>query len=666
MATGPQSGADAQCEAGTRENQAAPVGGKRTSEEASLDLFDDGRDSLRARTDQEGDCDMDSIKGADMGANEPQKQRANEPHDNKTRYYWLDITPSGQETWTERQKESAIAITSEDIAACAALILTEIAYDNPGYPDSFAQAGVIYTDDAMKIPGLAAAFTSHANRAKFIAHTQGTMLLSPSKDSEIVEAQVPYKVARNDSEPEMAQAMMRKESARITVFIKYARVEVTPYLINQAIESQCKGIIITSRARQNSITDAQGRPLKTIMGNKPEIHARIAKTRDTIHLPRVFIIHGNAFRYKVQDGYFPNHCPKCHQTKCECKEIIEDLERTLKWKNDLRKKQKDHTQKRAESAAASSTAPQDARTALLASRGQAGKALAMKRTAKQRATPCRDYLKGTCTRGDKCAYAHTRPECKSNRCENKIPNIQAHESTHGHKPAHAQASRKAHGRTHTHACTHTHTGTYTSKQGSAISTHTNIQEYTQAHTCAHTHEHNRKYTHANAPCNTRTHECAHVRTHTASHDCDHTLTHTRTRIDMHVHVHTHLRTSTCEHPQTHIHTYIQASPFAHKHTHERAHACLRTDTHVRSTHTRTHAHAHTITRNEAHVHIHSHAHARTSALTHIHEPALSITSTHDRELIYNHIANCMIAHIGQCASSDCAHSPMRLSTIINI
>ena len=428
--------------------------------------------------------------------NEPQKARANEPRETSTKLYWIDVSATDQDKWTARQVESAAAITPEDVSACIALQLTEIAYKKQGFPESFAQSGVTYTDDTRKIVGIAAAFTSHAARATFIDETNGIVLVSPGKDCDDADAQVPYKIARNDSTPEMAQALMRKESARLTVFMKYESDPVTPRMVNQAILEQCRGIIITSRARQNSITDAQGRPLKSIMGTKPEIHARVAKLTGTpFHLPRVFIINGKPLRYKVEQSYFSNLCPTCHQTFCECAEIKAEVERTLQWKKDIRSKQRAYKQNKTDSSAGSSTAPQDVRASLLASRGSKGKEVANKRTQHQRTTLCRDFPKGTCKYGDRCAFSHSIPECTHYSCDKRKAIYNVRKQTHHYSYTHLYKIKYS-----THARTSIHATNEYRRNNLYINTHSNcgVRHHSlriRSLTIVYTHTRNSNYDH---------------------------------------------------------------------------------------------------------------------------------------------------------------------------
>ena len=151
----------------------------------------------------------------------------------------------------------------------------------------------------MKIKGLALALESARARSAFITHTKGTIFISPSDLADDSEAQVPYTVKRDDAQPEMASALMRQQSARISIFTKGAPFKITAYLINRAVEDQSKGVMITHKARDNYELDDHGRPIRAI-GNKSVRHLRVSKTGAPVTLPTVFIIHTHPLRYKIE------------------------------------------------------------------------------------------------------------------------------------------------------------------------------------------------------------------------------------------------------------------------------------------------------------------------------------------------------------------------------
>ena len=65
--------------------------------------------------------------------------------------YWAVIAPDMRKEWTEPQKASALRITIEDLAACCALVLTEINDEDPSIPDHFEQSGVTKTEGELAV-----------------------------------------------------------------------------------------------------------------------------------------------------------------------------------------------------------------------------------------------------------------------------------------------------------------------------------------------------------------------------------------------------------------------------------------------------------------------------------------------------------------------------------
>ena len=267
--------------------------------------------------------------------------QANEPPLKEERLYWVSISPSDSASWTEAQKESAIRITVPDLSSCALLSLTEITSVDTAFPDRFAQTGSTTTDDERAIKGLQVAFETSQQRDKFVTHNAGCMLVSASEDAENDEAQVLYTVKRDDAQPEMAFALMRRQSGSITIYTRRSRIRVTPSMINRAVETQTTGLTLVTKARYVYERDANGRPMKSAMGAKPEFHVRVMKS-EKYTLPRVFCIQSFPYRFVTQHGYF-KECNTCHQSPCECEDVKADLQRQLEYKQ----KQRDAQQMRA-------------------------------------------------------------------------------------------------------------------------------------------------------------------------------------------------------------------------------------------------------------------------------------------------------------------------------
>ena len=183
---------------------------------------------------------------------------------------------------------------------------------------------------------------------------------------------------------------MRKDSARITFNLSNAPFKITARAINQAIAESFKGIALVVKARQNSELDSKGRPMRSVMGDKPFIHARIATTGGRIRLPRVVVIEGpggrtHPVRYKTDEGYF-EVCGVCHQGKCECSAVKADMEKSLALTAEARAKQKERTKgKQTEGPPAPQRSMRDE---LVARRGEKGKAAVACGTEAQAATLC--------------------------------------------------------------------------------------------------------------------------------------------------------------------------------------------------------------------------------------------------------------------------------------
>ena len=386
----------------------------------------------RKRVDGQGGAVQDGPPTHKDNAPEP----ANAPTPRKL--YWLTIMPSDPTKWTEAQKASALRITANDLASCCALPLSEMNCIDEKNPDRFAQSGVTATNDEFAIKGLSAAFETKEARAEFIRHTHGVLLVSSSDDADDPEAQVEYNVKLDDSTPEMAFALLKQQSSRVTVKLERAPFIIMPSMISKAIEESFEGCTLVHKARRSTELDDEGRPLTSVIGGKAQMHARIAKGGGKVSLPRVLVINKWPLRYKIQKGFLENHCNGCHQHPCECKEVQAELERTLAFKADMRGKQKARSQanrQQAEAASSGAAPPKhDARSALLAKRGAKGQAVMNKRTEKQKNTACKHWTAtGTCPFGDRCSFKHGTPECKAHSCIytycNRVNVLKANEPT---------------------------------------------------------------------------------------------------------------------------------------------------------------------------------------------------------------------------------------------
>ena len=335
--------------------------------------------------------------------------------------YWAKIAPpDARQEQTPAQTESAKRITVEDLAACCAIVLTQINEEDDSIPDRFEQTGVYKTEDDRALMGLHVAFAStHARRA-YIEKTNGFMQVSNGEDADVEEAQVVYTVKIDSSQPEMAYALLRKQSARMIVYTKGAPFKLPVLELQRAILKQTKGITIVYPPRRGSELDQNGKPLRDILGPKPEIYLRIGKTGDDVSLPGVIIIRSFPFRYKIQPGYFKTAkgtdlCNACHHDPCECDEIKEDVSNSLDYKNAVRKKKQAFKE--------GGTSAGDARAQRLAKRGAKGKEAITARTARQKSTPCQNYWdKGKCKYGEKCLFSHSiAPDRGKSRCNIHTP-----------------------------------------------------------------------------------------------------------------------------------------------------------------------------------------------------------------------------------------------------
>ena len=288
-------------------------------------------------------------------------------------------------------------------------------------------SGITVTDDDRHIKGLIAAFESKEARAAFIAHTHGVILVSSSDDADDPSAQIEYVVKADESTPEMAFALMKQMSYRITIFTARAPFVIHPSMVSQAIQDQFSGVSLTHKVRRSTAYDSEGRPMTGIMGGEIKMHARIAIEGKTQSLPTVIIINQWPLRYKIQEGFMSKHCNGCHQNPCVCDDAKAEVERSLAFKTDMRGKQKARAAAKTQASGSSSgynppSAQQDARSALLAKRGAAGKAMMHKRTAKQKTPECRAWAAtGKCERGSACAFRHSMGT--SNRCTNMVSHV---------------------------------------------------------------------------------------------------------------------------------------------------------------------------------------------------------------------------------------------------
>ena len=319
--------------------------------------------------------------------------------------YWAKIAPDTRNPLTAAQKESAIRITVEDLATCCAVLLTRLHEENEEFPDHFEQAGATVSEGEHPIKGLNVAFASSQARAAFIQLTNGAMQVSTSEDADDDSAQVVYTIKVDSSQPEMAYALLRKQSARLVVYTKGAPFKVPVSEVKQAVQKQMKGVMIVYNPRRGTELDANGKPLRDILGPKPEVYMRVGKSGDALDLPRVLVMREYPFRYKVQKGYFTvegkDLCNGCHQHPCECDEIKKDVTQSNNYKKDLREKKN-----KARQAGGSSSG--DLRSQRLEKRGNQGKAVMKARTDKQKRTPCTNFWdKGSCKFGDLSASTHT-------------------------------------------------------------------------------------------------------------------------------------------------------------------------------------------------------------------------------------------------------------------
>ena len=270
-------GADDAPDAGDREpDKGADGGNKGAKRQRTHDA--DGEDKKSVRADSVS-CSVAST-GNDLRANVPKPKEA--------RLYWVKFTPADKQNWTPAQGESAIKITSQDLIGCAVLILTELQCEDNSFPDRFAQAGVLEHEVGSGVLELSAAFTSATHRDTFIRHAQGCMNASPSESADDDEAQVLYTIAKDDAVPEMAFALLRHESTRLSVFTLRSPYALTPSMITEAVSSQTSGLMIVTKARYSYERDEEGRPMKSFGGTKPVFHLRVKRTKEKLHLPGVY------------------------------------------------------------------------------------------------------------------------------------------------------------------------------------------------------------------------------------------------------------------------------------------------------------------------------------------------------------------------------------------
>ena len=343
--------------------------------------------------------------------------------------YWANIAPDLKRALTKEQKEGAVLITAKDVIACAVLPLSELNLEDDTFPDHFVQTGTTTTEGDLAIKGISVAFGSHEARAKYIEHTGGQMLVSAKDHVDDANMQIVYSVKVRSAQPEFAFALLRKESARLTIYMLGAPFHVGQAEMQKVIEEQMPGVKIVHPPRRGSELDEHGRPLHGIVGTKPEMHARVVRNGD-FYLPRCLHIESHPFRYSLTEGHFKiagkDPCKKCHQIPCECEEINDDMKRALDFKMSAREKKKAYK--------GSTSGARDVRAELLHSRGEKGKAVAVRATQKQRVTPCRNFFgpTGKCAFGDKCEFAHVGL-CKYFRCYIKANVQKANVPIHHHK-----------------------------------------------------------------------------------------------------------------------------------------------------------------------------------------------------------------------------------------
>ena len=395
-------GADGALGSGDREPDNGADGGNKSVKRQRTHSAD-GEDKKSVRADSVS-CSVAST-GNDLRANAPKSKEA--------RLYWVKFTPADKQNWTPAQGESAIKITSQDLIGCAVLILTELQCEDNSFPDRFAQAGVMEQEVGSGVLELSAAFTSAAHRDKFISHAQGCMNASPSESADDDEAQVLYTIAKDDAVPEMAFALLRHESTRLSVFTLRSPYALTPSMITAAVSNQTSGLMIVTKARYSYERDEEGRPMKSIGGTKPVFHLRVKRTKEKLHLPGVFTINSYPYRYSLEEGHI-DACKICHQPhqNCECLAVKADLQRALDFKKSGRDKaiaRKEAKQARKDKGGSSNdAAPRDERAEMLAKRGNKGKAIAGRRTDVQKSTTCRNFLNGFCKYGNRCSFSHAK------------------------------------------------------------------------------------------------------------------------------------------------------------------------------------------------------------------------------------------------------------------
>ena len=367
----------------------------------------DARAAKRARTTARSGAD--DTNNNDKEDNVPPRAADNAPPaESIARLFWFDVAPPDAASLTSAQLESAAKITIDDLAGCMMLPVMELHDEDDSYPERFTQSGVTVSEDEHKIKGITAAFNTARARTLFIQRTKGIIQVSSEEDSDDVAMQVPYTVRANHRQQEMAKALMRRDSARITFNLKNAPFEISPQALNQAIRESFKGVSIAVKARQNSEVDSKGRPMRSVMGNKPSVHARISKSGGRVSLPRVVVISGpggltHPVRYQTEEGYF-RECNGCHQDPCECEEVQAELQRALDFTAAARERQKARSEGKKK--AGSSEPQRSMRDELLARRGEKGKAMVKRRTAEQKQIACWNHAKGLCKWGDKCAFSH--------------------------------------------------------------------------------------------------------------------------------------------------------------------------------------------------------------------------------------------------------------------
>ena len=390
-------------------------GGKRKDD---TDLNDSAQQ--RARTDEEETQTVKSFDPESPPASEAgdfHSQTANAPpmrtKVQKRQYlYWIDIAPDLSEELTQAQKESAIKINIKDLAACAALPLLEMRMTDEDYPDHFIQTGTTTTEGDLIIKGISVALPSHEARAKYVKYTEGALLVSTAEEADDADKQIRYTVKVHSAQPEFAHALLRKESAHLVIYMRGAPFHVGQVEMRHVIEEQLQGIKIVHAPRRGTELDEHGRPLRGIIGTKPEMHARIVRTGGSFYLPRCLHIESHPFRYSVSEGHFKvsgkDLCNRCHQAPCECTELDEDVKRALEYKAAARGKKKTYTQQRNNNSAGASSGPSDIRFDLMATRGKKGAEAVVKATRKQKATPCRNFFgpTGKCAFGNKCKFSH--------------------------------------------------------------------------------------------------------------------------------------------------------------------------------------------------------------------------------------------------------------------